>query len=85
VVATRKHVATRLSIIVEVDGKQRRYRALMQAGTSGGWGIAFPDFRDCVSAGDTVTETVEQGRKALALHIRGMLADGNPIPAASDW
>jgi predicted RNase H-like HicB family nuclease len=44
------------------------------------YGISFPDFPGCVSAGATLDEVREMGEAALALHVRGMIEDGDPIP-----
>ena len=49
-----------------------------------GFGISFPDFPGCVSAGDTLAELVEMGTEALTFHIDGMAEDGEDIPAPTD-
>jgi predicted RNase H-like HicB family nuclease len=46
----------------------------------GAFGISFPDFPGCVSAADSVDEVIYKGGQALALHVEGMLADGEPLP-----
>ena len=46
-----------------------------------GYGVSFPDFPGCVSAGDTVDDAVLQGSEALAFHVEGLVEDGEPIPA----
>lgn len=46
-----------------------------------GYGVSFPDFPGCVSAGDTVNDAVLQGSEALAFHVEGLVEDGEPIPA----
>jgi predicted RNase H-like HicB family nuclease len=46
----------------------------------GNYGISFPDFPGCVSAGGTLDETVERGRATLAFHVEGMVEDGDPLP-----
>lgn len=45
-----------------------------------GYGVSFPDFPGCVSVGDTVDDAVRQGSEALAFHVEGLAADGEPIP-----
>jgi predicted RNase H-like HicB family nuclease len=47
------------------------------------YGVWFTDFPGCVSAGDTVAEAIEGGQEALALHVSGMIEDGEPIPSPS--
>lgn len=46
----------------------------------GTYGIIFPDFLGCISAGDTFEEVVAMGHEALQLHIDGMVDDGDDIP-----
>ncbi|HEX9953307.1 MAG TPA: type II toxin-antitoxin system HicB family antitoxin [Rubricoccaceae bacterium] len=40
-----------------------------------------PDFDGVVATGDTVEACAALMAEALALHIRGMIEDGDPIPA----
>ena len=44
------------------------------------YGVSFPDFPGCVSAGKTLEQAVTLGNEALALHIHGMVDDGEPLP-----
>jgi predicted RNase H-like HicB family nuclease len=46
----------------------------------GNYGISFPDFPGCVSAGATLDEAVERGRATLAFHVEGMVEDGDSLP-----
>ena len=55
------------------------YPAIIERGEAG-FGAFFPDFPGCVSAGDTQQEAAAGAIEALRLHVRGMLADGDPIP-----
>jgi len=70
---------------------QRFYPAILAAAPDGSVGIVFPDFPGCVSGGETAQEAAANGIEALALHVEGMLADGEVIPAPSalglvpDW
>lgn len=56
-------------------------------GTDGHYGIVFPDFLGCVSAGETLIEVVAMGKEALQFHIGGMIEDGDllPVPSAVDF
>jgi predicted RNase H-like HicB family nuclease len=60
--------------IVEGDG----------LGGHDGYGIFFPDFPGCVSAGATFQEAALSGEEALRAHVALMQADGDEIPEASD-
>lgn len=50
-------------------------------GTDGKYGIVFPDFLGCVSAGDTLVDVVAMGKEALQFHVDGMASDGEFIPS----
>jgi predicted RNase H-like HicB family nuclease len=42
-----------------------------------------PDLPGCVATGATVEETERRLREAIALHVRGLLEDGLPVPEPS--
>ncbi|RRV80979.1 type II toxin-antitoxin system HicB family antitoxin [Stutzerimonas stutzeri] len=42
--------------------------------------VTVPDVPGCFSAGETMSEALENVREALALHFEGLLADGYPLP-----
>jgi predicted RNase H-like HicB family nuclease len=44
------------------------------------FGITFPDFPGCVSAGETAEAALAAGAEALTGHIACMAEDGEPIP-----
>lgn len=56
------------------------YPALIHKDEDSDYGISFPDFPGCVSAGNSVAEAVAMGTEALNLHIAGMASDGETIP-----
>jgi predicted RNase H-like HicB family nuclease len=47
------------------------------------FGVSFPDFPGCVSAGESVEEAVLGAQEALAGHVALMLVDGDAMPAPS--
>jgi len=47
------------------------------------YGVSFPDFPGCITAGSTIEEAMDMAREALALHIEGLQEDGEPIPEPS--
>ncbi len=65
----------------------RFYRAIayqeLGDGPDDGWDVIFPDLPGCISQGDTAQEAMENAVEALALHIEGMVADGQELPAPS--
>ncbi len=40
----------------------------------------LPDLPGCVSAGNTIDETIENIREAIAFHLDSMVRDNDPIP-----
>ena len=57
------------------------YIALLRKDPDSAFGVDFPDFPGCVTGGDTLEEARESAVEALALHIEGLLQDGDEIPA----
>ncbi len=57
------------------------YVALLSKDPGSSYGVDFPDFPGCVTAGDTSEEARELALEALCLHIEGMVRDGQPIPS----
>jgi len=49
------------------------------------FGVSFPDFPGCITAGKTIEESRRNAEEALALHISGMIEDGESIPRASTF
>lgn len=47
------------------------------------FGISFPDFPGCISAGKDEEELLEMAEEALLLHMEGLLEEGLPIPKPS--
>ena len=60
-----------------------RYYPAVVDRSAGGFGITFPDFPGCVSAGSTLEETIERGHDALAAHLELTLEHDEPIPEPS--
>jgi len=56
------------------------YPAIIHKEDNSDWGISFPDFPGCVSAGETIEEALAMGAEALQFHIDGMAEDGEDIP-----
>lgn len=59
------------------------YVAVLERGLNDSFGVFFPDLPGCVSAGETADEAIREAREALALHIEGLIEDGQTPPAAS--
>ena len=59
------------------------YIAVVHKDPNSDFGVSFPDFPGCITAGGTIDEAKDMAQDALALHIKGMLEDGEKIPAPS--
>ena len=46
----------------------KNYIALFEENGKGGYGVVFPDFPGCISAGNTFEEAVRMAHEALSLH-----------------
>lgn len=59
----------------------RYYVALIHKEAKSDFGISFPDFPGCISAGATLQEAMAMGAEALAGHVETMIEAGLKIPA----
>jgi predicted RNase H-like HicB family nuclease len=60
------------------------YIALLRKDAASDYGVEFPDFPGCVTAGRTLEEARAMAAEALALHLDGMREDREPIPDPSN-
>ena len=59
------------------------YIALLRKDPGSDYGVDFPDFPGCVTAGTTLEEARRMAAEALEFHIQGMSEDGEAIPEPS--
>jgi predicted RNase H-like HicB family nuclease len=59
------------------------YIAYLHKEKNSDYGVSFPDFPGCVTAGRTLEEARTMAVEALTLHMAGMLEDGDALPEAS--
>ena len=64
-------------------GDFKFYLALIYKDADSAYGVSFPDFPGCITAGKNPDEARAMAEEALALHVAGMIADRTPIPLAS--
>ncbi|MDE0941874.1 MAG: type II toxin-antitoxin system HicB family antitoxin [Alphaproteobacteria bacterium] len=57
------------------------YTAFVRKDGDSCYGVDFPDFPGCVSAGDTIEEAITNAHEALSAHIAFMQSDNDLIPA----
>jgi predicted RNase H-like HicB family nuclease len=59
------------------------YIAYLHKDRKSDFGVSFPDFPGCVTAGKTLQEAQRLAAEALSLHVEGMIEDGEEIPEPS--
>jgi predicted RNase H-like HicB family nuclease len=66
-----------------MTAKKVYYPAVIDKDPDSDFGVAFPDFPGCVSAGATLDQAVLGAHEALAGHVALMVADGDALPEPS--
>ena len=59
------------------------YVTLLRKEADSDFGVEFPDFPGCITAGVTLEAARRMAAEALLLHIEGMLEDGDAVPVPS--
>ena len=59
------------------------YIALLRKEAKSDFGVNFPDFPGCITAGSTLEEARILAKEALDAHVALMLEDGDPLPNPS--
>jgi predicted RNase H-like HicB family nuclease len=59
------------------------YIGLIHKDAGSDYGVSFPDFPGVITAGKDLDEARAMAEEALALHIDGLVADGEAVPEAS--
>jgi predicted RNase H-like HicB family nuclease len=60
-----------------------RYIAYIRKDDDSDYGVEFPDFPGCVTAGRTVEEAHAMAREALAAYVEALNERGQPVPKPS--
>jgi predicted RNase H-like HicB family nuclease len=61
----------------------RNYVAVIHKDDESDFGVSFPDLPGVISAAATFDEARQMAAEALAFHLEGMVAGGEPIPEPS--
>jgi predicted RNase H-like HicB family nuclease len=61
----------------------RNYIGLIHKDADSDYGVSFPDFPGVVTAGTDLDDARQMAEEALALHVEGMVEDGDMIPEPS--
>lgn len=59
------------------------YIAIIHKEHDSEYGVSFPDFSGCITAGKTIDEAKDLAQEALQFHVDGMIEDKQTLPAAS--
>ena len=57
-----------------------KYAIVIEKAADGGYGAYAPDLPGCVGMGATKEETLQNMMEAIQFHLRGLKAEGLPIP-----
>ena len=59
------------------------YIAYLHQARKSDYGVSFPGFPGCITVGRTFEEARRMAAEALALHVEGLLEDGETLPEPS--
>jgi predicted RNase H-like HicB family nuclease len=59
------------------------YIAYLHKDANSDFGVSFPDFPGCITAGRTLEEAHRLAAEALSFHVAGMMEDGEAMPQPS--
>lgn len=62
----------------------RHYIAILHKNNHSDYGVSFPDFPGCITAGRTLEEAKNLANEVLPFHIEGLQADGDVVPEPMD-
>jgi len=62
-------------------GTMTSYIAIIHKDKDSDYGVSFPDFPGCISAGSTLDEARAMGQEALEVYTDYLLAEGHDLPA----
>ncbi len=60
------------------------YIAVVHKEPASDYGVSFPDFPGCITAGKSIDEAKDMAYEALELHVEGLREDGELLPAPSN-
>jgi predicted RNase H-like HicB family nuclease len=63
----------------------RHYIGVIHKDKGSDYGVSFPDFPGAVTAARSLDKAIVMAAEALALHVEGLVAEGETIPSPSDF
>jgi len=61
----------------------KNYIGLIHKDPDSDYGVSFPDLPGCITAGSTHDGARDMASEALALHLKGLVEDGEAVPEPS--
>lgn len=59
------------------------YIAVVHKDPKSDFGVSFPDFPGCITAGKNIDDAKDRAKEALTLHIQGLTEEGDQLPSPS--
>jgi predicted RNase H-like HicB family nuclease len=61
--------------------KEYRYTIILHPELAeGGYSVTVPALPGCFAQGETIEEAISFAKEAIALHIAGLIEEGEPVP-----
>jgi predicted RNase H-like HicB family nuclease len=70
------------TILKDDQGTERVYEftVVLELAEPIGYSVFVPFLPGVVTSGDTIEDALAMAREAIALHVRGLIEDGEPVP-----
>jgi predicted RNase H-like HicB family nuclease len=65
--------------------KLRKFTAVLEPETDGGFSVYIPGLPGCNSQGNTREEAIANIREALSLYLEHLDANDQPVPSGNTW
>ena len=69
--------------MTDFETQAQRYLILVEGGPPSNYSAWSPDLPGCVATGDDIDECARNLRAAIAFHLEGLAAEGEPVPESS--
>jgi predicted RNase H-like HicB family nuclease len=69
--------------MTDFETQARRYLILVEGGRGANYSAWSPDLPGCVATGDDIDGCARNLREAIAFHLEGLAAEGEPVPQPS--
>lgn len=63
--------------------KKLTYVAVIHKEKGSDYGVSFPDFPSCITAGKTLEEAIEEANDVLQFHVDGVVEDKESLPKST--